>query len=272
MATNEKIKSDIQRLDVGSALVDLWSIDTTFIGGSIYYITPMTEEPTAVAPSDSYTADDGLDTTFDPDSPFWSTSGTLPVRFNGRDYLPLPLEVTGMEVIGDGRLPRPRLKVANVGLTFVGLLNAHNDAVGSKVTRIRTFQKYIDGHSEADANAQFPADVFFIEQKITQNKYMIEFELVSPLDIGNTMLPRLQTTSYCSHRYRLFKDGGFNYTTATCPYVGAGCFNSSGEATTADLDKCGKKLSDCELRFSLATDVLPFKGFPMIGQIGRAYL
>ena len=242
MTTNPKIKTDIQRLDVGSALVDLWSIDTTIFGGGIYYFTPMTDD------------------------------GNQPVVFNGITYFPLPVEVEGMEVIGDGRLPRPKLRVANVVLTFVGLLNAHNDAVGAKVTRIRTFQKYIDGHSGADSNAQFPADIFFIEQKLKQNKLMVEWELVSPLDIGGKVLPRLQAISFCCHRYRFYSGGSLNYSSATCPYTGTGYFSESGDATTVDQDKCGKKLSDCELRYPSPTDILPFKGFPMVGQVGRAYL
>lgn len=240
MATNSKIKADIQRLDVGSSLVSLYALDASAIGGAVYYFTPMTD-------------------------------GGKPVVFNGITYYPLPVEITGMEVTGDGRLPRPRMRVGNVLLTFVGLVNACNDAVGAKVTRLRTFAKYIDGHSAADANAQFPADVFYIEQKISQNKELIEWELVTPLDIGNMMIPRFQAITYCQHRYRIYVAGELSYDYATCPFNGERYFTAAGEMTSADKDVCGKKLSDCELRYPLASDQLPFKGFPGVGQVGRAY-
>lgn len=242
MTTNEKIKSDIQKLDIGSELVELFSLDATILGGEVYYFTPQTENNSAIV-------------------------------FNGITYLPLPVEITGMEITGDGRLPRPRLKVANVGLTFVGLINYCNDAIGCKVTRTRTFRKYIDGHSGADSNAKFPADVFYIEQKISQNKFQIEWELVSPIDIGNKKIPRGQVLNTCSHFYRMYVDGLFDYTHATCPYAGSSYFKSDGTITitTASNDNCGKRLSDCELRYPLKTDQLPFKGFPGIGMVGRVY-
>ena len=240
MVTNSKIKNDIQRLDVGSELVELYVLDAMVLGGDLYPFTPMTE-------------------------------GGQAVVFNGLTYYPLPVQFEGMEVTGDGRLPRPRMRVANVNLTFVGLVNAYNDAVGAKVTRIRTFRKYIDGHAEADANAQFPADVFFIEQKVLQTKTYIEWELVSPLDIGSLMLPRNQCIAYCQNRYRIWKDGAFSYLRATCPYTGVGYFKEDGSPTVAGSDRCGKRLSDCELRYPLPTDQLPFKGFPGIGQVGGAY-
>lgn len=240
MATNEKIKSDIQKLFVGSDMVDLWTIDATKFGGGLYRFTPAT------------------------------ISGSN-VFFNGIEYVQLPVEITGMEITGDGRLPRPRIKVANVGLTFIAFINAYNDGLGAKVTRVRTFKKYIDGQSEADPNAVFPSDIFYIEQKTIQNKYFIEWEIVSPLDIGNRTIPKNQVLPYCQHRYRLFIDGVFDYTTATCPYTGTDYFTEDGETTTSGNDSCGKKLSDCELRFPLEDDQLPFKGFPVVGQLGAAY-
>jgi lambda family phage minor tail protein L len=252
MATNESIKTDIQRLDVGSELVDMYSLDATIFGGAVYYFTPMTDPV--------ITDVDGV-----------KTIRNEAVVFNGITYLPIPVEFSGMETPGDGTLPRPRMKVSNVTLTFLGLINAYQDAVGAKVTRIRTFRKYIDGHAGADATAQFPADIFYIEQKLMQTKYFIEWELVSPLDIGNKMLPRNQVLSSCGHAYRVWKDGAFVTTYATCPYAGTNYFTASGVVTTDNLDKCGKRLSDCELRYPLTTDQLPFKGFPGVGLIGRQY-
>jgi lambda family phage minor tail protein L len=239
MATNTKIKTDIQKLDVGSEIIDLYILDTTSLGGSIAYFTPMTE-------------------------------GGSNVVFCGVTYIQLPCEITGMEIKGDGTMPRPRIKVANVFLTFVGMVNAYQDGIGSKVTRIRTFKKYLDSQVTADSAAQFPKDIFYIEQKVTQTKHFIEWELVSPMDIGQKKIPKNQVLAYCQHRYRIY-DSGFDYTLATCPYSGTDYFDSSGASTTIDGDKCGKTLSDCELRYSAASDELPFKGFPVVGQIAQKY-
>ena len=240
MTTNPKIKSDIQRLDVGSDIVELYILDATSLGGTIYYFTPATENGTNI-------------------------------QFNGITYYQLPVSFEGMNISGDGTLPRPKMQVSNVNLTFVGFVNAHRDGIGAKVTRIRTFSKYIDGHSGADSNARFPSDIFYIEQKTIQNKFLIEWELVSPIDIGNKKIPKNQVISYCQHRYRIYSDSDFVYTYATCPYTGTSYFKEDGSITTIANDKCGKKLSDCELRYPSDADQLPFKGFPGVGQIGRTF-
>ena len=239
MTTNTKIKTDIQKLNVGSDLIDLYKIDASNVDGGIYYFTPATE-------------------------------GGSSVTFGGQIYLQLACEITGMEVTGDGRMPRPKIKVANIFLAFTGLINEYQDGIGAKVTRIRTFKKYLDSQATSDATAQFPSDIFYIEQKTVQNKHYIEWELVSPLDIGQKQIPKNQVLSYCQHRYRIY-DSGFDYTLATCPYTGTTYFDNEGVSTTIANDKCGKTLSDCELRYSTADAELPFKGFPVVGQIQNKY-
>lgn len=241
MATNAKIKADIQKLQPASDLIDLYTLDATDLGGTVSYFTPTTE--------------DGAD-----------------VIFNGITYEQLPVEFEGLEITGDGRLPRPKMRVANVNLTFVGLINAYQDGIGAKVTRIRTFRKYLDSQGTADPNAQFPADIFYIEQKTIQNKYFIEWELIAPVDIGQRQIPKNQVLPYCQHRYRIVATDStsFDYTTATCPYTGSNYFTIAGDTTTLANDKCGKKLSDCELRFPSPAQ-LPYKGFPVVGQVAQVY-
>lgn len=239
MTTNPKIKSDIQSLNPGSEKIELFSLDATAFGGIVYYFVAGTDAGSAVV-------------------------------FNGITYHPLPVKITGVKTSGK-ELPRPKMTVANVGLTFVGLVNAYQDAVGCKVTRIQTFKKYIDGHAGADSNAQFPADIYYIEQKVSQNKFQIEWELVSPIDVGDRKIPRNQVLNTCGNFYRIYTAGAFDYSFSTCPYTGSGYFAATGVTTTADSDVCGKRLSDCELRYPLKTDELPFKGCPGVGKIGRSY-
>ena len=239
MTTNVKIKEDIQSLTPNSELVDLYTLDATSLGGSIYRFTPMTNDGSSV-------------------------------YFGGIEYSQLPVEFEGWEIPGDGRMPRPKMRVANVNLTFVAFVNSYRDGIGAKVTRMRTFKKYIDGEAGADSSAEFPRDIFYIEQKTTQNKHFIEWELISPFDIGNRQLPKNQVIPYCQHRYRIY-DGGLVYTYATCPYTGSNYFKRDGAVATISTDVCGKKLSDCQLRYPNKSDILPFKGFPLIGLLGAAY-
>ena len=133
-STNAKIKADIQKLNVGSPFVELYSLDATKLGGETYYFTPM-------------------------------TSGGGLVTFNGVEYSPLPVETEGFEYDGTGKMPRPIIRVSNVNLTFVAVITTYNDLVGAKLTRRRTYAKYLDDGSEPDPNAQFPRDVFYIERK-----------------------------------------------------------------------------------------------------------
>ena len=72
----------------------------------------------------------------------------------------------------------------------------------------------------------------------------------------------------CTHIYR-FPDGmgDFDYTNATCPYVGTDYFEATGASTNDPaLDKCGKKLSDCRLRFG-QHGVLPTRAFPGVARV-----
>lgn len=239
MTTNAKIKSDIQKLNIQSELIELYELDATSLGGSTYYFVPGTVSGTAVV-------------------------------FNGITYSPLPVEVTGMDWDSDGKLPRPKIRVANVNLTFGAFVNAYNDGIGAKITRKRTFRKYLDEQAEADPNAEFPHDVFYIEQKTAQNKFYIEWELVAPVDIEGRFVPKGQVIAICPRIYRRWDGEEFVYNDNNqCPYTGTDYFTEQGVATTSGNDRCGKKLRDCELRFP--NQVLPFKGFPGVGQISRQY-
>ena len=120
-----------------------------------------------------------------------------------------------------GTLPTPTLTMTSVeGLeetSSFSLLKSNfiqlENFVGAKVTRIRTFAKFLDVDqngeildgvgSEADANAEFPRDVFFIERKSSENKYSIQFELSSVFDLQNLKLPsRSIYANRCPWRYR----------------------------------------------------------------------
>ena len=53
-----------------------------------------------------------------------------------------------------------------------------------------------------------------------------------------------------------------------CPYTGSACYTKNGETTTAANDDCGRRLSDCVLRFG-QENPLPYGGFPGLARIRR---
>lgn len=108
----------------------------------------------------------------------------------------------------------------------------------------------------ADAMAEFPDDVFFVDRKATETRDLVEFELAAAFDVAGVQLPRRQIIqNVCTWRYR----GG------ECGYTGTNYFDANDAAVgSAGLDVCGKRLTSCEARFG-ANNPLPFGSFPAAG-------
>jgi lambda family phage minor tail protein L len=179
--------------------------------------------------------------------------------WQGQNYIPIPIEATGFDLTTTGSLPRPRVKLANPDGIFSFILKDTRDLVGAKVIRKRTFLKYLDAinfedgiNASADPNQFFPDDVYYIEQKIMENRYVIEWELAAAYDLSDVFLPKRQVIKdSCSWRYKQ----------VDCGYSGALMFKADDTVTTNSAeDVCGKRLASCRARFG--TGVLPFGGFP----------
>jgi phage-related protein len=113
----------------------------------------------------------------------------------------------------------------------------------------------------------FPVEVYTIERKSAHTKTFVEWQLAAAIDQEGRMLPGRQVLrDTCLHRYRSFEGGTFNYSRASCPYTGAACFTATGTPTTAQFDVCGKKLSDCRLRFGQNAN-LPTRAFPGVSRL-----
>lgn len=238
MTTNAKIAADTQQPDVGE-LVVLYVLDMTELGGSVLRFT----ENTTI-----------------------SGSTRTAVKFQGVTYFPMDIDSDGWDVSGEGTMPRPKIRCNNTELTLQAYINLYDDLIDATVYRKKTFSKYLDSAPLADSAAEFPTDVYRIERKTAQNKNFVEFELASEMDLEGKKVPaRLVLRDTCSHAYRIYSDGSFSYDHATCPYTGTDYFKQDGTSTTAANDKCGKRLSDCELRYG--TEPLPFRGFPGAGLI-----
>lgn len=238
MTTNADIKHDWQQADVGE-LVTMYVLDATDIGGAVYRFTPTV-----------------------------SVSGTVrsAVVFQGQTYFPLDIEASGFEWKGEGQLPRPKIKVNSREETLRDAINTYDDLIGCVIYRKRTFSKYLDGQPLADANAEFPIDIYTVERKTSQNQNFVEFELAAYMDHQGKKIPgRICIRDTCTHRYRYWNGSSFDYTNATCPYDGSNYFTREGLPTTAANDVCGRRLSDCKLRFGTYGN-LPTRAFPGVGR------
>jgi lambda family phage minor tail protein L len=185
------------------------------------------------------------------------------LTWQGQIYTRFPIEAEGFEKSGTGQQPRPTLRVANISGLLGAVVRDNADLVRSKVTRKRTFLKYLDavnfaaGNPTADENIYLPDEVWRIDRKSNQNAIFIEWELASDLDLTGVRLPARQCIqNVCPWVYR----------SAECGYSGGPVADINDAAVTLMAsDICGKRLPSCQLRFP--SGVLPFGGFPSVGLI-----
>jgi lambda family phage minor tail protein L len=229
------IESDIQKLNPGT-IIELYQLDTTRAGDpNIYYLHNGVNE-----------------------------LGNS-VVFDGNLYTRFPIAATGFDKTGQGPIPRPKVQIANVTGLIGALAKELGDLVSSKLTRIRTFSRYLDAvnfpggvNPEADPNQIIDRDVWFVDRKASENKVFIEFELSAAFDVQGVMLPRRQVTqNVCTWTYR----------GAECGYAGGPVADKMDIPTTDPTkDRCGKRLSSCRLRFGQVAE-LPYGGFPACGLV-----
>jgi len=195
------------------------------------------------------------------------------VTWNGNQYTRYPIEVEGFEYLGNGQLPRPKVRVSNLFsllsliMIEINATSSGNDLCGAKLTRIRTMARYLDAvnfpgntnpYGTPDPTAEAPREIFYVDRKVTENRDVVEFELVSAFDLAGVRAPKRQCiANICQWKYR----------STECGYTGSNYFdvNDNPVATLAE-DVCGKRLGSCELRFDPNADAgVPFGSFPSIG-------
>lgn len=234
MTTPQSITSEIQKLNP-SAVVELFELDASTFGGDTYYFH----------------------------------AGTNDVKQNivwqGQTYTAYPVEITGFTFVTGEQIPRPRMRVANVTGIITALVLAYDDLIGAKVTRKRTLAKYLDAvnfdggvNADADSTAEFPDDIYYIDQKVNENMNIVEFELAASFDVAGIKLPKRQIIqNVCPWVYR----------SSECSYTGTDYFDKDDNVVaTSGQDVCGKRLSSCKARFGEYNE-LPFGGFPAAGLI-----
>jgi len=72
------------------------------------------------------------------------------IIWQGNKYSAFPIEAEGFEFSGKGSIPRPTLTVANITSLLSAVLRSYEDLVGAKVTRKKTFAKYLDNYCYTD--------------------------------------------------------------------------------------------------------------------------
>lgn len=234
---NENIAEEVQKLALG-AMVYLYTIDLSDMGGPILYYTTTTVDGTAM-PS---------------------------ITYGGIDYDPFPIGAEGFSWTSTTAPSMPTLTISNLDHAMTNYVLQYNNLIGGKFTRIRTFERFLDFGDDPDSDAHFPPDVYRFERKVIHNDEMIQWELSSWIDQQGVMLPkRMVIRDYCSLRYRNGSSGSFDYSKATCPYTGSNKFKRDNTSTAnVNEDVCSHSIAGCRLRFG--DDPLPFGGFPGVAK------
>lgn len=170
MSTNNIITTDLQNLEVPSALIELFEVELT----------------------------DSIILRFH--AGVNEILGDL--SFDGNDYIPLPIMIEGIEIASDGAISRPSLTIANVHNVFKSLLNSaglsFDGLVGKRVTRRQTLEMYLD-----DAAYELPKHTFLIDRIAEENALSVKFELTAPYDVSGIRIPnRVVVGKYCSWIYQ----------------------------------------------------------------------
>jgi lambda family phage minor tail protein L len=223
------LNADIHKL-APSALMDLYSLDLNSIGvGEVYYFYA------------------GADT------------DSTPIVYQGNTYTPWYIKVSGLEQRGNGSSARPIAEIGNLAHFVTDLCQQYQDLVGATVRRRRTLSSYV----LADI-AEYRDEYYLIERRAEESNELVKFELASPLDFLDKQLPGLLAmSSGCPHRYKSTLGGSGCSWPGTNP---ARWYDRFGTPVlSAELDVCGKRLSDCKLRFG-ATEPLDYGGNPGLGR------
>lgn len=257
------LSSDLQKLSV-TGLVTLYELDATSLGAGVFrwhghvsfedwqYLFKFASK-TEFASSTYKVTNTGTEDIIRRD-----------IIWQGSIYSPMPIQSDGLEMRGDGRASTPSLALANNIDGIQGAISAmclqFDDFAGAKLTVINTLAKYLDAANFTDGNPQaaneYRKQLWYVEQKTSENANAVTFELSNPVDFEGARIPSREITSYCHWAVH------GRYRGEECGYTGAAMFTEDGTPTDdPSKDKCGGRLSDCRLRFG-DNNPLPFGGFP----------
>ena len=144
------------------------------------------------------------------------------IIFQGNTYVAMPIEANGYETNSKGQAASPKLALAVKAdgvpefRQLKSLMRDLEDLIGAKVTRIRTFAKFLDAEnwkdttnkkitaqSEPDPHAFFAPDIYFIDRKSNETATALELELASFINYEKIKLPqRILNSTRCPWTYR----------------------------------------------------------------------
>lgn len=255
------LNSDFQKLYV-DGLITLFELDARALGAGILrfhgHISYEDWERiyTSIGSSELIGADIGsIGKAFDSgDKKAWH----LNIIWQGQTFEPMALEVSGLEMRSDGKASAPTLSMANNIGGIQGAVSAYclqfGDFAGAKLKVITTLAKYLDAENFSAGNATAnPSEkreqIWFIEQKTSENAQQVTFELSNPVDFEGLKIPTRQISNYCNWEYR----------SEECGYIGSAMFTEKDEPTdNPALDRCNYRTSGCRCR----ENELHFGGFP----------
>ena len=183
------------------------------------------------------------------------------IIWQGQTFEPLALEVSGLEMRSDGKASAPTLSMANNINGIQGAVSAYclqfSDFAGAKLKVITTLAKYLDADNftagNPTASNEAKEQLWYIEQKTSENAQAVTFELSNPIDFEGLKIPVRQISNYC-HWCAMG-----NYRGEECQYTGESRFTDKNEPTDdPTLDRCSGSLASCRIRHNESR----FGGFP----------
>ena len=131
------------------------------------------------------------------------------IIWQGNTYDKFPVIAEGFEYTGKGTLPRPTLTVSNILGTITALMATANATTpfnhlqGAKFIRHRTMAQFLDAANfpsnqnpfgTPSSTTELPQEIYFINRKTLENRDVVQFELVSVLDLEGVRAPKRQVT------------------------------------------------------------------------------
>lgn len=241
----------VREVELGGE-VELYEIDySNFEGGSILRLTPSLIQ------------------------------GRTSIGFNGEAYLSHPVKLEGIQWDGKSGPSQPTLTLAELNGMAASLVDGFDDLMGAKITRYRTYERYLDYVTgvtdplkdmigvEPDFDQRFPDEVYYFEQvKTMVPGEAVVFGLSTLSDIRNQKIPgRNVIKRICVRPYRRpdpANPGEFIQSPRSfkCPYVGNDYFDLNDQPTTPERDRCSRLETGCKLRFP--NGPLPTYAFPSV--------
>lgn len=190
--------------------------------------------------------------------------------FDGVEYFPTVCEMTNVEYNTKGQLPVVDFKITVLDYALMAQVAHADDLVGSRITRIRTYAKCLDGGTHGGRAEHWPEEQFVVSQMAEQNDLWLVYKLRVEFDQQNRKMPDRQCLRTCTHRYRWYDraTGKMSYDGVTCPYRGDACYDANGNPTSPDKDTCSLQYkSGCKARYGNGPN--PFSGFISVRTINQ---